>query len=390
MILQGRKPTVFISSTCYDLKQVRNDLKNIIEEDIGLEALLSEYYSFPIDPSIGTVENCLRIVEQRADIFILIIGSRYGSTLDNGKSITNLEYLRAKAKGIPIYAFVDKTIIRNIPLWKSNPTMDFSSVVDSPQLFNFTEEVMAIDSVWIHEFEFSKDISTIIKSQLSYLFFDSLELRKSIKHSSISKKVEERSPSAIQLVLEKPLAWEYRFFSQILSDELLMCKELRKDVQYRIFMEFTDPICDLDKLKEWAIENNNKLLRIVNALSTIINEAFPKAIGDLGEPSDLDFLVYIVERISKIYKSIIDLQINISSTTIPENAQKAIECLIVIYDSVLNDIERMQEEIANAISQIPEQTTENTDSFHITIPLTLNEFDTSEFIEEFKKLYIDD
>ena len=171
MILQGRKPTVFISSTCYDLKHVRNDLKNVIEEDIGLETLLSEYYSFPIDPSIGTVENCLRIVEQRADIFILIIGSRYGSTLDNGKSITNLEYLRAKAKGIPIYAFVDKTIIRNIPLWKSNPTMDFSSVVDSPQLFNFTEEVMAIDSVWIHEFEVSKDISTIIKSQLYYLFF---------------------------------------------------------------------------------------------------------------------------------------------------------------------------------------------------------------------------
>lgn len=62
----------------------------------------------------------------------------------------------------------------------------------------------------------------------------------------------------------------------------------------------------------------------------------------------------------------------------------------MIYDSVLNDIERMQEEIANAISQIPEQTTENSDSFHITIPLTLNEFDTSEFIEEFKKLYTDD
>lgn len=388
VVLQGRKPTVFVSSTCYDLKQVRNDLKSIIEEDIGLEAMLSEYESFPIDPSLGTVENCLRIVEQRADIFILIIGSRYGSTVDNGKSITNLEYLRAKAKGIPIYAFVDKSIMRNMPLWRKNPTMDFSPVVDNPALFNFAEEVMSVDSVWVHEFEVAKDIATIIKSQLSYLFFDSLELRKSIKHSSISKKVAERSPAAMQLVLEKPFAWEYRFFSQILFDELLVCKELRKDVQYHVFVEFTDPICDIDELKEWAIEKNNQLGRTVSALSALINEAFPKAIGAPGEASDLDFLIYIVERISKIYKNVIDLQIIIASTTVPEGAQRFAECLIEMYDSVVNDIERMQGEIADAVSKVPEQYLEDGNPIHITVSLELSEPDSKELIEELEKLYM--
>ncbi len=106
----GRKPTVFISSTCYDLKQIRDDLKNIIEKDLGLEALLSEYKSFPLDPSLGTVENCLRAVQERADILVLIVGTRYGAITDSGKSVTNLEYLRAKEKGIPIYAFVDRKI----------------------------------------------------------------------------------------------------------------------------------------------------------------------------------------------------------------------------------------------------------------------------------------
>ena len=50
-------PTVFVSSTCYDLSQVRHDLKSFIE-GFGLEPLMSEFDSFPVDPSEGAIENC--------------------------------------------------------------------------------------------------------------------------------------------------------------------------------------------------------------------------------------------------------------------------------------------------------------------------------------------
>lgn len=93
-----RTPVVFVSSTCYDLKQVREDLKDFFENNYGFQAMLSEFDSFPIDPCIGTFENCLSNVDQSADIFILIVGNRYGYVTDRGKSITNLEYLHAKAK----------------------------------------------------------------------------------------------------------------------------------------------------------------------------------------------------------------------------------------------------------------------------------------------------
>jgi hypothetical protein len=89
-------PAVFISSTCYDLKQVRTDLKGFIEL-LGLEPVISEYDSFPIDPNLTAVENCLRTVEAKADIFVLIVGGRYGAVQDQGKSVTNMEYLRASA-----------------------------------------------------------------------------------------------------------------------------------------------------------------------------------------------------------------------------------------------------------------------------------------------------
>lgn len=41
-------PTVFVSSTCYDLSQVREDLKDFFEDNYGFNALLSEFDSFQL------------------------------------------------------------------------------------------------------------------------------------------------------------------------------------------------------------------------------------------------------------------------------------------------------------------------------------------------------
>lgn len=46
-----KRPALFVSSTCYDLKQVRSDIRQFLE-DLGLEPLLSEFDSFPINPDL--------------------------------------------------------------------------------------------------------------------------------------------------------------------------------------------------------------------------------------------------------------------------------------------------------------------------------------------------
>jgi hypothetical protein len=70
-------------------------------------------------------------VREKADIFILIVGKRYGHQTGNGKSITNLEYLEAKKKGIPVYVFVNSDVMSILPLWKNNPYADFSTHVEN-------------------------------------------------------------------------------------------------------------------------------------------------------------------------------------------------------------------------------------------------------------------
>src|SRR5262245_52119161 len=125
-------PNVMVSSTFYDLRQIRADLAHFIADDLGYIPLLSELPSFPIDPDLDTIDNCRARVEKDANVFVLIIGGRYGSIDDKtDKSITNLEFLSARQKGIPIYAFVEKGVLAVVPTWKNNQTADFSATVDT-------------------------------------------------------------------------------------------------------------------------------------------------------------------------------------------------------------------------------------------------------------------
>ncbi len=142
-----------VSSTFYDLRQIRADLARFITDELGYIPLLSELPSFPVDPDLDTLANCRARVERDADIFVLVIGGRYGSIDDKtNKSITNLEFLAARQKGIPVYAFVEKGVAAVVPIWKSNPSADFSATVDTPLVFDFIEYVRSQERVWTYQF----------------------------------------------------------------------------------------------------------------------------------------------------------------------------------------------------------------------------------------------
>ncbi|GHV96511.1 hypothetical protein AGMMS50293_28310 [Spirochaetia bacterium] len=213
------KPVIMISSTFYDLKQVRNELHQFVE-GMGYESLLSENSTFPIDTDLSTLENCKKKVELYADILILIIGGRYGYIDEkSGKSITNLEYIEAKNKGIPIYVFIEKNVLTAFELWKKNKENDFSSVVDTVEVFNFIERIRNTDSVWTFPFDIIKDIENTLLIQFSYLFKSSLADRLKMRKISTDVLFSILSTQALLMVIEKPPLWEYRLFFQVWLDE---------------------------------------------------------------------------------------------------------------------------------------------------------------------------
>ncbi len=143
---------VFLSSTCYDLGQIRSDMYDFFT-NMGFMPIFSDYPNFPIDPDKNTIDNCIENVKNNTDIFILIIGNMYGSQIDGLKSITNTEYSYAKQLGIPSYIFIKKQIINILPIWDKNKTADFSKIVDSPKIFEFVQQIRDVEKKWCFEFK---------------------------------------------------------------------------------------------------------------------------------------------------------------------------------------------------------------------------------------------
>lgn len=71
------RPRVFISSTYYDLRHIRASIEGFVER-IGYEAVISEKGRIAYDPDLPLDNSCYREAS-RADMFVLLIGGRYGS-----------------------------------------------------------------------------------------------------------------------------------------------------------------------------------------------------------------------------------------------------------------------------------------------------------------------
>jgi hypothetical protein len=152
----------------------------MVEEELGYQALISESISFPIETDANAIENCRRRVEQDVDILVLIIGRRYGSVESHsGRSITNIEYGAARAKGIPIYVFVDRSVLTLFEAWrvaKPETRVALGETVDDDRLFTFLEKVRSVS--WTNGFEYANDITDAFRIQLAYLMMRGLMVQK--------------------------------------------------------------------------------------------------------------------------------------------------------------------------------------------------------------------
>ena len=70
-------PRVFLSSTCYDLRELRSQIREFIIY-YGYEAVLSEFGDIFFEYSTHPQDACFAEVA-KCNMFVLIIGNTYGS-----------------------------------------------------------------------------------------------------------------------------------------------------------------------------------------------------------------------------------------------------------------------------------------------------------------------
>ena len=333
--MENRPPNVFVSSTMYDLSHLRARLHQFIE-GFGWTAVMAEHDSFSVDASETTVENSLRNVRENTDIFVLVVGARYGS-VDPGsdRSVTNLEFLVARECGVPAYVFVDSNVLAQLNVWRDNPDADYSSVVDTPRVFEFIDSFYGSGEVWTFSFASSDDILNTLRQQLAYLVQDSLRLRQ-MAHDQ-DRLLKELEGKALSLALRRDEYWEYRLFSTVLEEELDRKAPLRREIEHQLAGTDVTYI-DLVNFSEWALDRLNELGNLGHTAETIVNIYFPQTLGDEGIPGDPLEIVAAARRLAQVWEDCARWTLRCRSVRVHPKAERVIDLFSKGNESMLNDI----------------------------------------------------
>jgi len=198
------KPRIFVSSTYYDLKHVRSSL-DIFIESLGYDSILSEKGDIAYSPDMPLDDSCYKEVTN-ADIFILIVGGRYGSEASDGdkkrskefyeryESVTKKEFSEAINKDIPTYVLVEQSVYSEYHTYlrnKENTEVSYAHV-DSVNIFKFIEEILSLPrNNPTQTFEKFSDIETWLREQWAGLFRELLKRMSDQKQfSELSQQVE--------------------------------------------------------------------------------------------------------------------------------------------------------------------------------------------------------
>jgi hypothetical protein len=229
-------PRVFISSTCYDLRYIRENLKFFIKS-LGYEPVLSEEGAVFYDPTLNVQDACLGEVPS-CQLFVLIIGGRSGGRYkDSEKSITNAEYSEAARGRIPIFALVERSVYEQFRLFMSNndnsaidPNKISYPAVDSTKIFAFIEEVQgqSVNNALVPFSDF-EEMQSYLKQQWAGLLYRFLTSESEAKRvggvleslSAATANIEFLTRQVVQSVGDPITKATVEFYDLLLAQEVV-------------------------------------------------------------------------------------------------------------------------------------------------------------------------
>lgn len=221
------KPRIFISSTFYDLKYIREDLANFVCS-YGYEPILFEDGDIGYTPGKTLDSSCYESM-RNSDMVILIIGGKYGSAASGEKkdefkeymSVTRNEFRTAVESGIPIFVMIDKKVMAEYGVYevnyddieKENRMVTFPTTKNI-NVFRFIKEIKGIVTLPIQEFERSADIKGFISKQWADMFKNYLN---SLRNEKENRKIQN-SVNEMKTIIQKMNIMLDRVGKNVLSE----------------------------------------------------------------------------------------------------------------------------------------------------------------------------
>lgn len=196
------RPRVFISSTFYDMRTLRDDLDRFVR-DHGYEPVRHERGHISYGADERPDHYAYREIDL-CDILICIIGGRFGSSTSDGSgSITQKELRTALERGKQVYIFIDSNVHHEHRFFlanKGSSSIKYTAV-DNPKVHEFIEEIhAATKGNPIFTFSVSSEIMSLLQEQWAGLFQRLLQENASRQQTALIDELQRSLTTVGQLV----------------------------------------------------------------------------------------------------------------------------------------------------------------------------------------------
>jgi len=244
------RPRIFLSSTFYDLRNIRADLEDFIKS-FGYDPVLHERGAVPYGSDEELEKYCYDEISG-CDILVSIVGNRFGSESRSelGMSISQVEHSVAHKAGKQIYMFVEKGVENEFALFMKNKEKKDSiswTSVDDYRIFEFLEKVRSLQfNNAICPFEYASDIKAYLRDQWAGLFQrmlrDQDRKREALLVSELASSIKAVS-DLIQLVQSTSKQQSQALQEVLLSNHPLFDALKRVNrIPYRLYFKNKDEI----------------------------------------------------------------------------------------------------------------------------------------------------
>lgn len=164
---------IFISSTCYDLIDIRAEINFLLKES-GLTSIMSDQYNsdFNIKTNTNSIETCL-INLRNSDLVVIILSKRYGPKLGGAGfediSATHLEYKEAIKENKPVLFYMRDRLEADYNLYRKTKDASKLNWVGAKDLglFDIIKEHSKLTNANINNWYYSFSNSIDLKERLS-------------------------------------------------------------------------------------------------------------------------------------------------------------------------------------------------------------------------------
>lgn len=196
-------PRVFISSTFYDLVQVRYNIGDFIK-NLGYEPVMHEKAAITYTQNTELENDCYNELSS-CDIVVCIIGNNFGTQSQVSEMSITMEELKTAIKSKKkIYVFIAKDVfIENRTYEQNKDNGSFKSAyTDDLKIHEFILNLKKERKIVISSFETTDEITNTLKLQFAGLFQSFLQEKARVTNEKITYDLAETAENIKSLINE--------------------------------------------------------------------------------------------------------------------------------------------------------------------------------------------